>query len=99
MSLDLEKRPSFDGAPVRGSGYEFWNVSLAPDALKAMFAMPRVKMEENIAIADGTTAKTVFEFDTAGLEDGWKKVSASCGTGRAINHAHIASSPRPRRRA
>jgi hypothetical protein len=24
MSLDLEKRPSFDGAPVRGSGYEFW---------------------------------------------------------------------------
>jgi hypothetical protein len=84
LLLDLEKRPSFDGAPVRGSGYEFWNVSLAPDALKAMFAMPRVKMEENIAIADGTTSKTVFEFDTAGLEDGWKKVSASCGTGRAI---------------
>jgi hypothetical protein len=84
LLLDLEKRPAFDSTPVRGAGYEFRNVSLAPDALKAMFAMPRVQMEENTAMADGATAKTVFEFDTGGLEDEWKKVSASCGTGAAI---------------
>jgi hypothetical protein len=83
LLLDPEKRPAFD-RPVRGSGYEFWNVSLAPEALKAMLAIPRVRVEENTAMADGTTAKDVLEFDTGGLEDGWKKISASCGTGATV---------------
>jgi hypothetical protein len=83
LLLDPEKRPAFD-RPVRGSGYEFWNVSLAPEALKAMLAIPRVRVEENTAMSDGTTAKDVLEFDTGGLEDGWKKISASCGTGATV---------------
>lgn len=89
LLLDPEKHPSFDSARVKGSAYEFWNVTLAPDALKAMFAMPQVQMEENTAIAGGQAAKTVFAFDTAGLEDGWKKISASCVTGPAIVQPRI----------
>jgi hypothetical protein len=89
LLLDPEKHPTFDSLRVKSSGYEFWNVMLAPDALKVMFAMPQVQMEENAAIAGAAAAKTVFAFDTAGLEDEWKKISASCGTGRAIVQPRI----------
>ena len=89
LLLDPEKHPSFDSARVKGSAYEFWNVTLAPDALKAMFAVPQVQMEENTAIADGTSGKTVLAFDTAGLEDGWKKIFPSCGTGPAMVQPRI----------
>jgi hypothetical protein len=93
LLLDLEKRPSFDSTPVRGADYEFWNVMIAPDALRALFAMSRVQMEENTAMADGTSARTTFEFDTAGLEEGWKKVSASCGTAAATNASRVYAPP------
>jgi hypothetical protein len=89
LLLDPEKHPTFDSLRVKSSGYEFWNVMLAPDALKVMFAMPQVQMEENAAIAGAAAAKTIFAFDTAGLEDEWKKISASCGTGRAIVQPRI----------
>lgn len=91
LHLDPETRAAFDGTPGRSSGYEFWNVSLSRDALKAMFAVPRVKLEESIAVADGKTAKAALEFDTGGLEDGWKKLASSCGVPPAINPSHTYS--------
>jgi hypothetical protein len=92
LLLGPEKRLAFNRSSGT-AGYEFWNVAVAPDTLKAMFSMPRVQMEENISPASGNAAQNILEFDSGGLEDGWKKVSASCGAGEPVGVPRASGPP------
>jgi hypothetical protein len=83
LLLASEKRLAFDN-PTRTTDYEFWNVTMAPDALNTLFSMPHAQIEENALLPDGTAARSTVELDATGLEDAWKKVSASCGTGAPV---------------
>jgi hypothetical protein len=92
LLLGPEKRLSFNRTSW-SAGYEFWNLALAPETLKALFSMPRVQMEENISPASSNATQNVLEFDSSGLEDGWKKVTASCGAGEPVGVPRASGPP------
>ena len=92
LLLGPEKRLAFSRSSGT-AGYEFWYVALAPDTLKALFSMPRVQMEENISPASGNAAQNILEFTSSGFEDGWKKVSASCGASGPVGVPRASGPP------
>ena len=81
LLLGPEKRFSFLRAGGTSGNYAFWNLVMEQDTLTALLSTPRIQIEENIGPAGGNPAPNKLEVDTAGLEDAWKKVSASCMAG------------------
>jgi hypothetical protein len=83
LVLGPQKRFSFlreGGTPGK---YAFWNLIMESDTLMTLLSTPRVQIEESIWPVTGNPAQSKLEFDSAGLDDGWKKLSASCGTGES----------------
>jgi hypothetical protein len=81
LLLGPEKRFSFlrEGGTARN--YAFWNLIMESDTLMTLLSTPRVQIEESVWPVSGNPTQSKLEFDSAGLEDGWKKVSATCGAG------------------
>jgi hypothetical protein len=73
-----EKPPSFGALPARQGGYEIWSAVMAADAMKNLFALPRIEVGESTAMPDGKATQTMFEIETRGLESAWTQLSATC---------------------
>jgi hypothetical protein len=73
-----EKPPSFGALPARQGGYEIWSAVMAADAVKNLFALPRIEVGESTAMPDGKATQTMFEIETRGLESAWTQLSATC---------------------
>lgn len=81
LLLGPERRLSFLREGGTAGNYAFWTLIMDPDTLATLLSMPRVQIEENIRPASGNPTQSKLEFDSAGLEDAWKKLSASCRAG------------------
>jgi hypothetical protein len=73
-----EKPPSFEAFPARQGGYEIWSAVMATDAVKNLFALPRIEVGESTLMPDGNATEAMFEIETRGLEGAWKQLSAIC---------------------
>lgn len=81
LLLGPERRLSFLREGGTAGNYAFWNLIMEPDTLTALLSTPRLQIEENIRLANGDPTPSRLEFDSAGFEDAWKKVSGSCRAG------------------
>jgi hypothetical protein len=73
-----EKPPSFGAFPARQGGYEIWSAVLAADAVKNLFALPRLEVGESTLMPDGKATQAMFEIETRGLDNAWTQLSAIC---------------------
>jgi hypothetical protein len=73
-----EKPPSFEAFPARQGGYEIWSAVMAADAVKNLFAQPRLEVGESTSLSDGTASQAMFEIETRGLDSSWTQLSAIC---------------------
>ena len=73
-----EKPPSFEAIPARQGGYEVWSAVMAADAVKSLFALPRLEVGESTLASDGKAIQAMFEIETRGLESAWPQLSAIC---------------------
>jgi hypothetical protein len=80
LVLGPEKRFSFLREGGTPGNYAFWNLIMESNTLMTLLSTPHVEIEESMLVS-GNPTQSKLEFDSAGLEDGWKKVSASCGPG------------------
>jgi hypothetical protein len=78
LLLDPALRPAFGMTPSRQGEYEVWSAVMTADAVKSLFAMPRVQMAENTAMDGKATEAATVEFDTSGLKVAWALFSAAC---------------------
>jgi hypothetical protein len=75
-----EMPPNFERFPVRLGAYEIWNAVIASDAVKNLFAPPRLQVGESTVMPDGKTTEVLFEIETRGLKTTWTQLSATCAT-------------------
>jgi hypothetical protein len=75
-----ETPPNFERFPARMGAYEIWNAVIASDAVKDLFAPPRLQVGESTVMPDGKTTEALFEIETRGLETAWTQLSATCAT-------------------
>jgi hypothetical protein len=75
-----EKPPSFEAFPARRGEYEIWSAAIAADAVKSLFAAPRLQAGESTVMPDGKITQALFEIETSGLESAWSQLSATCAT-------------------
>jgi hypothetical protein len=73
-----EKPPSFEAIPARQGGYEVWSAVMAAEAVKNLFALPRLEVGESTLASDGKAIQAIFEIETRGLESAWPQLSAIC---------------------
>jgi hypothetical protein len=75
-----ETPPHFERFPVQLGAYEAWNAVITSDAVKNLFAPPRLQVGESTVMPDGKTNEVLFEIETRGLETAWTQLSATCAT-------------------
>ncbi|MBR2536277.1 MAG: hypothetical protein IKE66_09435 [Hyphomicrobium sp.] len=80
MVSGSEKPLTFGNIPSRVGGYEVWTAVIKSDAVKDLFAEPRVQVGESASMPDGKSTKAMFEIDTQGLDNAWTQLSATCLT-------------------
>ena len=51
---------------------------MAADAVKNLFALPRIEVGESTSMPDGKATRTMFEIETRGLDSAWSQLSAIC---------------------
>jgi hypothetical protein len=51
---------------------------MAADAVKSLFALPRLEVGESTLASDGRAIQAMFEIETRGLESAWPQLSAIC---------------------
>jgi hypothetical protein len=73
-----EKSVAFGGHPARVGKFEIWSDIVAPEAMEAMLAAPRLQMGERTPAAEGKTDLSTFDIDTLGLGAAWTRLLASC---------------------
>jgi len=78
MMAGTEKSVAFGKSPARVGKYEVWSDTVAPDAMKAMLAAPKLQMGDGTSTADGRTRLSTFDIDTIGLVPAWTQLLASC---------------------
>ena len=83
-----EKSVAFGKYPARVGKYEVWSDIVAPEAMQAMLAAPRLQMGERTPTAEGKTDLATFDIDTVGLGASWTRLLASC----PVNNARPAAS-------
>jgi hypothetical protein len=77
MTVGSEKPPQFTRFPARVGPYETWTAAIASDAVKNLFAVPRLGMGQSTLLPDGKTTSFFLEIETRGLERAWAQLSAS----------------------
>jgi hypothetical protein len=78
MTVGSEKPPQFTRFPARVGPYETWTAAIASDAVKNLFAVPRLGMGQSTLLPDGKATSFFLEIETRGLEPAWTQLSASC---------------------
>ncbi|MCA6122921.1 hypothetical protein J6500_13585 [Bradyrhizobium sp. WSM 1704] len=78
MMAGTDKAVAFGRLPARIGKYEVWSDAVKPDTVKAMLAVPRLQVGENVPAQDGKPATVTFDIDTLGLEPAWTQLAASC---------------------
>src|SRR6185436_877808 len=69
---------AFGRYPAHVGKYEVWSDIVAPDAMQAILAAPRLQMGEGTLSAEGKTGLATFDIDTLGLGTSWTQLLASC---------------------
>jgi len=78
LMAGTEKSVAFGKFPAQVGKYEVWSDVVAPEAMQAMLASPRLQMGEGTADVGGKTKLTTFDIDTLGLGASWKRLQSSC---------------------
>ena len=78
LTAGSDKSVAFGKYPARVGKYEVWSDVVAPDAMQAMLAAPRLQMGEGTLSAEGKTTLATFDIDTLGLGASWTQLLASC---------------------
>lgn len=91
MVSGSEKPLTFGNIPSRVGGYEVWTAVIKSEAVKDLFAEPRLQVGESASMPDGKATKALFEIGTQGLGGAWTQLSATCVT----NAASPAGIPQP----
>ena len=78
MTAGSEKSPQFARFPARIGPYEVWTAAIASDAVKNLFAVPRLEMGQSTLLPDGKATSSFLEIETRGLERAWTQLSATC---------------------
>jgi hypothetical protein len=78
MTVGSEKPPLFARFPARVGSYEVWTAAIASDAVKNLFAVPRLGMGQSTLLPDGKATSFFLEIETRGLEQAWTQLSATC---------------------
>jgi hypothetical protein len=78
MMAGTDRSLAFGKFPARLGKFEVWSDVVAPEALQAMLAAPRLQMGEGTADAEGKTRLQTFEIDTLGLGASWARLQSSC---------------------
>jgi hypothetical protein len=78
MTAGSEKSPQFARFPARIGPYEVWTAAIASDAVKNLFAVPRLGMGQSTLLPDGKATSSFLEIETRGLERAWTQLSATC---------------------
>ncbi|WP_246738164.1 hypothetical protein [Bradyrhizobium sp. CCBAU 051011] len=73
-----EKSVAFGRYPARVGKFEIWSDIVAPEAMEAMLAAPRLQMGERMPAAEGKTDLSTFDIDMLGLGAAWTRLLASC---------------------
>src|SRR5262245_52280599 len=71
-----EKSVAFGRYPARVGKYEVWSDIVAPEAMQAMLAAPRLQIGERMPTAEGKTELATFDIDTVGLGASWTRLLA-----------------------
>ncbi len=97
MIAGTEKPLTFGTLPARRGNYEVWSAVIKRDAVKDLFAQPRLQVGESTLKPDGKTTDKLFNIETLGLEAAWAELSATCAVGPApaATPAAAAVSPIP----
>jgi hypothetical protein len=91
-----DKPPSFGAIPARQGGYEIWSAVLAADAVKSLFALPRLEVGESTLMPDGKASQAMFEIETLGLDGAWRQLSATCAAPpSSAQHTIDVGAPKP----
>jgi hypothetical protein len=78
LAAGTDKSVAFGRYPARVGKYEVWSDVVAPDAMQAILAAPRLQMGEGTLSAEGKTTLATFDIDTLGLGTSWTQLMASC---------------------
>lgn len=78
LAAGLDKSVAFGKYPARVGKYEVWSDVVAPDAMQAILAAPRLQMGEGTLSAEGKTTLATFDIDTLGLGTSWTRLLTSC---------------------
>jgi hypothetical protein len=78
LTAGADKSVAFGKFPARVGKFEVWSDLVAPDAMQAMLAVPRLQMGEGATDADGKTKIATFDIDTLGLGASWTRLLSSC---------------------
>jgi hypothetical protein len=78
LAAGTDKSVAFGRYPARVGKYEVWSDVVAPDAMQAILAAPRLQMGEGTLSAEGKTTLATFDIDTLGLGTSWTQLLASC---------------------
>jgi hypothetical protein len=78
LAAGTDKSVAFGKHPARVGKYEVWSDVVAPDAMQAILAAPRLQMGEGTLSAEGKTTLATFDIDTLGLGTSWTQLLASC---------------------
>lgn len=81
MTAGADKSVAFGRYPARAGKLEVWSEAVAPDAMQAILAAPRLQMGERIQAAEGNANVVTFEIDTVGLGASWAQLLPSCPVG------------------
>jgi hypothetical protein len=78
LAAGTDKSVAFGRYPARVGKYEVWSDVVAPDAMQAILAAPRLQMGEGTLSAEGKATLATFDIDTLGLGTSWTQLLASC---------------------
>jgi hypothetical protein len=78
MTVGAEKPLQFARFPARVGPYETWTAAIVSDAVKNLFAVPRLGVGQSTLLPDGKTTSFFLEIETRGLECAWAQLSATC---------------------
>lgn len=93
LLLGSQKRFSFLREGGRAASYAFWSLVMDPDVLRTLLSTSRIQIDQISSPANGMPTQNRLEFDFTGLENEWKKVSASCGFGEVTGRPRAPETP------
>ena len=78
LMAGTEKSVAFGKFPAHVGKYDVWSDVVAPDAMEAILAAPRLQMGEGTQTAEGKANLATFDIDTVGLGTSWSQLLTSC---------------------